>query len=169
MPQRTSCFIIVVVLACLSGCSEHPPTYLVHGMVVYPDGKPLTKGTVEFEAMDVKNPITAAAEISEDGTFQLGTFESNDGAIEGRHRVAVIADFEIGTKEERPELIPPPALHSKYREFKTSGLEFNVKPKKNNILVEVGYAPAKGSDEPDALDGVFAPEDGISIQPESTE
>ena len=61
----------------LSGCSEQPATYVVHGMVVYPDGKPVTRGTVEFELIVGKNPITASGEIAEDGTFQLGTFEEN--------------------------------------------------------------------------------------------
>lgn len=110
-------------------------------MVVYPDGKPLTEGTVEFEAMNLKKPITASGEIAVDGTFQLGTFEVNDGAIAGKHRVAVIADFEIGTGVERPGLLPPAILDPRFSEFKTSGLEFEVKPSPNNILVEIDYAP----------------------------
>lgn len=125
------------------GCDSRPPTYLVHGMVVFPDGKPLTSGTVEFEALNQKKPITASSEIAADGTFQLGTFAPKDGAIAGEHRVAVISDHEIGTREERPEEIPPERLHSKYRDFKTSGLKFVIKPQITNILVEVEYAPSK--------------------------
>ena len=133
----------------LCGCSEQPATYVVHGLVVYPDGKPVTRGTVEFELIVGKNPITASGEIAEDGTFQLGTFEENDGAVAGRHRAAVIADFEIGTKEERPDLLPPKILDPRFSEFKTSGLEFEVEPKSNSILVEVDYAPPKLDDDPE--------------------
>lgn len=140
------CF--AVTPACLAGCSDQPPTYVVQGMVVYPDGKPVKRGTVEFELIIGKDPITASGEIGKDGTFQLGTYEENDGAVAGRHRAAVIADFEIGTAEERPELLPPKILDPKFSEFKTSGLEFEVEPKRNSILVEVDYAPTKADDDP---------------------
>ena len=144
--------VAIVWLFVLAGCSEQPETYLVHGMVVYPDGKPLSQGTVEFETTREEIPITASAEIESDGTFQLGTFAAKDGAVAGRHRVAVIADFEIGTGAERPGVIPPPVLDPRYREFHTSGLEFEIKPQKNNIMVEVDYAPppadSNGATEP---------------------
>jgi len=131
----------IFALAMLSGCSDQPETYLVHGMVVYPDGQPVTKGTVEFETLNGKTPITASGEIAPDGTFQLGTFVVNDGAIAGTHRVAVIANYEIGTGIERPELLPPPVLNPRFSDFKTSGLEVTVKPSANNLLVEVEHAP----------------------------
>ncbi|MDA0283960.1 MAG: hypothetical protein O3B13_15505 [Planctomycetota bacterium] len=145
MLHRSTPLAVFFALAVLTGCSDRPQTYLVHGMVVYPDGKPLTKGTVEFEALDLKRPITASGEIAADGTFQLGTFEANDGAIAGSHRVAVIADPEIGTGAERPELLPPLVLDPRFSEFKTAGLEFTIKPGINNLLVEVDYAPPRQS------------------------
>lgn len=109
----------------------------MHGMVVYPDGTPLTQGTVEFEAVDEKRPITATGEISPDGTFILGTFQADDGAVAGRHRIAVIADTLIGTGAERPEKLPPRLIARRFSEFKTSGLETIVKPGMNNVLIEV--------------------------------
>lgn len=133
--------MIFVLLVTMSvGCGKHPNAYVVHGMVVFPDGRPLSKGTVEFEAVGQKKPITASGEIATDGTFQLGTFQAKDGAVAGQHRVAIIADYEIGTGVERPGELPPPQLHSKFRSFKTSGITFEVKPKMNNILIEVDYA-----------------------------
>ena len=146
MPGRSTVFVIASLFAVLSGCDSRPETFLVHGMVVYPDGKPMTEGTVEFEALHQKKPITASGDINEDGTFQLGTFEVNDGAIAGTHRVAVIANYVIGTGIERPGLIPPPVLDPKFSDFKTSTLEFEVKPSSNNILVEVDYAPLPQKD-----------------------
>lgn len=133
--------VAVLVGSGLLGCSGQVATYPVRGMVVYPDGKPVTKGSVEFDAIDQKKPITAAGQISPDGTFQLGTYAPNDGAIAGEHRVAVIADYQIGTGIERPDELPPPVLDPKFRDFKTSGLKVTVKPSVNNILIEVDYAP----------------------------
>ena len=146
MPCRSMVLVLSILFAMLSGCDSQPETFLVHGMVVYPDGKPLTEGTVEFETLHGKKPITATGEINEDGTFQVGTYEPNDGAIAGTHRVAVIADFEIGTGIERPGLLPPPMLDPKFSDFKTSTLEFEIKPSPNNILVEVDYAPPPQKD-----------------------
>jgi hypothetical protein len=147
MPRHSTVFVSTALLLVLSGCDSQPETFLVHGMVVYPDGKPLTEGTVEFETLNLKKPITASGEINEDGTFQLGTYEVNDGAIAGKHRAAVIANYEIGTGAERPGLIPPPMLDPKFSDFITSTLEFEVTSSTNNILVEVDYAPPPGQDE----------------------
>ena len=133
----------LAMLCCMAlGCGQQPTAYVVHGMVVFPDGRPLTKGTVEFEAIGQPKPITASGEIASDGTFQLGTFLPKDGAVAGQHRVAVIADFESETREERPTLLPPLQLHPKFSSFKTSGLKFTVKPLMNNFLVPVEHAPA---------------------------
>ncbi|NQT15440.1 MAG: hypothetical protein HQ582_21970 [Planctomycetes bacterium] len=130
--------LFVVAPGCFSG---NPKTYPVSGKVTFPDGRPLTKGTVEFVLMDQEKPSTATGEISEDGTYVLGTFKADDGAIAGRHQVVVIADHEIGTGAERPGLLPSTGLHPKYRSFKTSGLEFPVEPEKNEIDIRVDYAP----------------------------
>ena len=137
--------LVMLSLGVAPGCSRQPTTYLVHGTVVFPDGKPLTRGTVEFEAVNQSKPITASGEIANDGTFRLGTFAANDGAIAGQHRVAVISDYEIGTGVERPGELPPLQLHPKFRSFKTSGLKFTIKPRMNNILVEIDYAPPEAS------------------------
>lgn len=134
--------VVALLLVAAPGCfSGNPKTYPVTGKVTFPDGKPLTKGTVEFELLDQEKPSTATGEISEDGTFELGTFELDDGAVAGRHRAVVIADHEIGTGVERPGIVPRTGLHPRFREYKTSGLEFTVEPEKNEINISVEYAP----------------------------
>ena len=139
LPMLCRLALIVTIATVAAGCSDQRETYIVHGMVVYPDGKPLTKGTVEFEATDEERPITATSEIESDGTFQLGTFAPKDGAVPGRQRIAVITDAEIGTEAERPELLPPALVASRFSEFRTSGLETVVEPRMNNVLIEVDY------------------------------
>src|SRR5262245_39683599 len=132
---------LIALFSAVSGCSRPPTAYVVHGMVVFPDGTRLTKGTVEFEAIGQSKPITASGEIKQDGTFLLGTYRPGDGAISGQHRVAVIVDYHIGTGVERPQELPAAELHPRFRSFKTSGLKYTVEPRMNNILVEVDYAP----------------------------
>ncbi len=131
---------VCLCLIAVGGCGGPPKTYPVQGLVVYPDGKPVKRGTVEFEVIGQKKPITATGEIAADGSFQLGTYAANDGAIAGEHRAAVIVDYDIGTGVERPDELPPPELHPKYRAFKTSDLKFTVEPRLNNILIKVEYA-----------------------------
>ena len=140
MTRQTLFRLLFLSLGLAAGCGGPPKTYLVHGTVVFPDGQPLIRGTVEFEALGQTKPITASGEIAKDGTFQLGTFAANDGAIAGEHRVAVISGYEIGTGVERPGELPPPQLDPKFRSVKTSGLKFTIKPRINYILVEVDYA-----------------------------
>lgn len=143
MFRQQSLLFVALLGSIAAGCSDgNPATYPVHGSVRFADGKPLTKGTVEFEVMDHEMAITATGEISEEGTFQLGTFESDDGAIAGRHRAVVVADHQIGTGAERPGLLPV-LLHPRFRDFDTSGLEFEVKPEDNEFTISVEYAPRK--------------------------
>lgn len=130
------------VLVGLAGCSDgNPRRYAVNGQVLFPDGRPLTTGTVERETLDEEEPLTATGTVSENGTFELGTFDVDDGAVAGRHRVVVLGDAEIGTGTERPGLLPPPTLHPRYRDYKTSGLEFTIEPDDNDIKIQVEYAP----------------------------
>jgi len=132
----------VALLVATIGCSNgNPKTYEVTGFVRFPDGRPLTSGTIEFQSMDHELQIGATSEIDENGEFELGTFEVDDGAIEGRHRVVVVSSHEIGTGAERPGLIEPSKLHPRFSDFNTSGLEYEVKPGKNEFTIPVEYAP----------------------------
>lgn len=131
---------LIILATATCGCNQNPTTYPVSGKVVYPDGKPVSSGTLEFETVAQKPTVTATAEILPDGQFTMGTYAAADGALPGRHRAAVIADFEIGTQAERPGIVPPESVHRKFRDFKTSGLEFDVLEGVNNIDVIVDYA-----------------------------
>ena len=135
-------------LACCVGCTGGAnSTHSVHGIVQFSDGKVLREGTVEFELVSRDESVTATGEIQADGSFTLGTFAADDGAIAGKHRVVVISDFEIGNGAERPGMIVKSKLHQKYREFRTSGLTFTVKPGKNQFVIQVDYAPQTGANE----------------------
>ncbi len=132
----------LVFLLTTLGCSPSgPQTYPVRGIVRFPDGKLLREGSVEFEIMGTKTPVTARGVIEPDGSFVLGTYTLDDGALAGKHRAVVIAGSVVGNGVERPDLLPPPTLDPKYRSYRESGLEFEVAEKTNNFIIEVDYVP----------------------------
>ena len=139
---------VLIAIACTIGCTDSDRrTYPVTGIVRFPDGKVLRDGSVEFEIIGRDDPVTARASIGPDGSFALGTFELDDGALPGKHRVVVFADYMIGNGAERPGLIPEQQLHSKYRDYRRSELVYEVKPETNNIVVEVQYETANEDGE----------------------
>lgn len=136
-----SVFLFGVVVLGSVGCT--PPgekTFPVSGLVRFPDGSVLTNGSVEFEIIGRDPPITATSLIAADGTFTLGTKTLTDGALPGKHRVAIIGDYQIGTGAERPGLIPESKLPAKYATFDRSGLVLDVLPEDNQIIIDVEVA-----------------------------
>lgn len=86
---RNSCFLILLLLACLSGCSESMEyTGKVRGTVTL-DGKPLTTGKVV--SLPLEGGRGAIGDIRPDGTFVLNTDDHGENVIPGRHRLAVAA------------------------------------------------------------------------------
>ena len=133
---------IALALVTIVGCGDAgKKTYPVHGVVRFPDGKLLRRGTVEFELISRENPSMSTAEIHPDGSFTMGTNDLDDGAVAGTYRAVVIADHRIGNGFERPGLIPPPIVHERYRDFLTSKLQFEVKEETNHFVIDVDYAP----------------------------
>ena len=133
-------------MLCVGCGNKDEKTFPVHGIVRFPDGKLLREGSVEFEIIGRENPMTATGRIGPDGGYTLGTFTLSDGAVAGKHRVVVISDRAIGNGAERPGMLPEPVLHPKYRVFSTSGLQFEVKEKSNEIAIDVEYASAKSAE-----------------------
>lgn len=77
----------LLVAALCAGCGTRPPaTAPVTGRVLL-DGQPLAAAAVLFEP--VEGGVPARGSTGPDGTFTLNTFARGDGALLGRHRVAV--------------------------------------------------------------------------------
>lgn len=135
--------IAALIITCLFsvGCGDgNPTTYEVTGTVVFKDGKLLDNGSVEFETELEGKLVTATGEIGTDGKFKLGTFKTEDGALPGKHRVAVFAEPMIGAGAERPDKLPPRQLDPRFSDFKKSELEFTVKEEDNDFKIEVERA-----------------------------
>ncbi|EAQ78673.1 hypothetical protein [Blastopirellula marina] len=111
-----SCFAILGVTA---GCGNG--TYPVHGSIVYPDGAPareLRGGAVEFDSLE--QDVSARGSIDDEGKFVISTFEAEDGALPGKHRVLIVPRQATG--DERVGKV----IEAKFQSYETSGLELEV-------------------------------------------
>jgi hypothetical protein len=125
---------LLTVLACL-GCSSRS-TQPVNGKVVYTDGSSATElvgHTVNFDCPE--HQVGASGVIQADATFRLGTFKDDDGAMPGKHHVAITPPI--------PPLdapAPPQVIDKKYGDMGTSGLEVEIKPGTNEVTLTVERA-----------------------------
>ena len=112
-----------MVAACLAatGCGRGVKLVPVTGTVML-DGKPLEFGAVMVQP---KAGPAAQARINPDGTFRLGTFKPDDGAIPGPATIRVICRKDItppgGEMVFGPNLIP-----DRYSRFDSSGLTAEI-------------------------------------------
>ncbi|MEN6407496.1 MAG: hypothetical protein ABFC77_13625 [Thermoguttaceae bacterium] len=131
--------LAMVLCTMATGCrrSDRSPVAPATGKVLF-NSKPLQFGMVMFVS-DVGRP--ASGVIQSDGTFQLTTYQKNDGAVIGHHRVAITCNESPKTAE--PDAGPGPSLiPTKYNEYTTSGLEAIVKDKNEPFVFELtGKAP----------------------------
>ena len=133
-----------MVLGFSAGCSDGPQVYPVRGKVLFEDGAPADTGTIEFRSAE--SGLNARARIEKDGSFQLTTFEKNDGAVEGRHQAIVVQQIMVESTKPRnenalPENTPQPNKHREHRlvsrdfsRYDSSTLEFTVEPTSQNFF-----------------------------------
>ena len=158
---RFQCWSIIASLCFLVGCgSNGVTTHPILGQLEFADGTKPNFGTVEFYNREHK--LNARGKIAEDGTFTVGTYEPGDGAVTGTHSVVIIqltsnhlaAKKEIIVKvdenasgidhdhdhdgEHEAEL----RLHRKYFDYRTSGLNIEVKPGQNQIKFVLDQQPS---------------------------
>ena len=89
--SRRSLGVLVLAIGVLTqiGCGpKRPPTYPVKGKLVFEDGTSPRFGEIEFYNAEEK--INARGRIERDGTFTVGTFAENDGAVAGTHQIVII-------------------------------------------------------------------------------
>lgn len=114
--------------AILSGCGDvalattRSTMAPVKGTVTY-KGQPLTAGSIAFEPDGGRE---AHGSIGPDGSFSLTTFEADDGALPGTHRVAI-----RGAAGKRAK------LPLKYGGFASSGIEVEVSPDRSSYAIDL--------------------------------
>lgn len=136
-PVLVTTKLLILCLAVLAGCGQKK-TYPVLGRLTLKGNEgrqALTGYTVSLESTE--QPVSAVGIVQSDGTFQLTTFTEDDGAVPGKHRIAVSAP--------QPTLdvpIPRSILDKRYAAFETSGLETVIKAGANELVLELD--PTKG-------------------------
>lgn len=121
-----------LILTCL-GCGKSSNMAPVNGKVLL-DGQPLTQGVVMTLPVSGRG---AKAKIQSDGSFELGTETSADGATIGVHKVAVAAyasGARQGPESGQGKLLVP----QRYTSPDESQLTIDVKAgDENNPVLEL--------------------------------
>lgn len=122
-----------LILAGAAGCGSSK-TYPVTGKIILKDGSPLSGGLVRFRPVDEKLQVSARGDIQQNGTFIVGTYKEDDGAVPGKYQVAI-------TPPPRPKVrekpLGKPIIDPRFENFETSGLEVEVARRKNDFTIEV--------------------------------
>jgi hypothetical protein len=139
MPNaRYLLFALVVVVAGCSKSDRHQ-TYPASGVVRFPDGSPLTGGSVLCES---PHGLAARAIIDQNGAFELWTYVEGDGAVAGKHRVAIVPLREEGYDPDSRTRARP-AIDRRFWTMDTSGIELEVKPEGDNHFTINVEAPSR--------------------------
>lgn len=120
--------ILVAAVAILAGCDQRPTRVPVAGKVLI-NGKPLQQGYIRF-VPDGARP--SGSQIDETGHFRLACFDQSDGAVVGKHRVAVVSNFADVNAKKLLWFAP-----KKYASTKTSGLEVEVNEPTDSMIIEL--------------------------------
>lgn len=115
------------------GCQPQSQVYPVTGKVVYKDGEAIMGGQVEFESQEHEQRLNARGKINSDGSFHLGTYTLDDGALLGAHKAIVIPPMR---SESNPQLVGK-EIHLRFRNYTDSPLEFTVEAKENYFEIAV--------------------------------
>jgi len=115
---------------CGSAKSNRPAVAVVKGKVLL-DGQPLENGSIETTVDAGRGALGAI----HGGEFELSTYGTNDGAILGTHKVAVIAreKGEDGPEAKAGKLLVP----ERYTSPQTSKLTIDVQPGTNTPTLEL--------------------------------
>jgi hypothetical protein len=130
--SRLAALAVLASLVAAAGCSNG--RYPVKGRVTYPDGSPLTEGNVIGQMGEGATSVTVQGRVKSDGSFSWGTERAGDGAAPGKYRVIVVARA-LGDSELAQGMRP--AVDAKFANPQTSGIEFEVKPGRNQLNVTV--------------------------------
>jgi hypothetical protein len=120
--NRWRVILRLLFAAVCTGCGQSPALAPVKGKVLL-NGKPLNSGSVGTIPSAGRG---SHGDIQADGTFELHTYSMHDGALLGKHKVAVAAYQDTGAKGPESgygKLTVP----ERYTNPESSGLTIDVK------------------------------------------
>jgi hypothetical protein len=125
--------LIVLSVGCNS--ENRVATGTVSGVVTY-NGDPLQIGSLLF--VPVGGGPSAEANIGTDGSFEMGTYDDDDGAVLGEHQVMITAFTAPGGSGLPEDVIdgdgaPVSVIPDFYGDLEKSGLKVDVKSGDNKI------------------------------------
>ena len=116
-------------LAC-SSSSTDAPVYPVRGEVFF-KGQPASGAVIHFHPVDEKNGSPAFATVKEDGSFELTTFDTNDGAESGDYIVTI--NWRTEEKIDGETISGPDLLGGRYSHRNGSTLRATVTAGENVV------------------------------------
>lgn len=142
-------FAVLAALALLAaGCgSDRPELARVKGTVTL-DGKPLSKGTITFEAVG-KRPATGTIENGQ--ITEVTTYDAGDGVPVGSHKIAISATEAPASavvanpgeaKAPRADYMTGKSLiPTRYNDPTASGLTAEIKSGENTVEFKLTSKP----------------------------
>ncbi len=130
-------FMVCVLLSTLTGCGDgHPARSLVTGTVSY-NGKPISIGSLVF--VPVGGGPSAQGKVARDGSYEMGTFDEDDGVIPGNYKVMIVALTSSGGSglpedEVKANNEPVSVIPEWYGDLEKSGLLVTVTADKPNTI-----------------------------------
>ena len=156
LPRNLSLAVVGLTVLSLIGCGgetvKRPPLGKVHGIVTY-KGKPISGAVVSF--IKDKAPRVATGTTDANGNYKLTTFDTNDGAFVGTHKVTVTKPVvnQLGkdtasltpedllklTAEGKLELVQQKTseIPAKYGDVQTTPLTFTIEAGQNEKKIEL--------------------------------
>jgi hypothetical protein len=131
--------LLMMTLASLAmfgcGSDNRIATAPVAGLVTY-NGEPLKIGSLLF--VPVAGGPTAQGNIDANGNFTMGTYDMDDGAIIGQHKVMITAITAPGGSGLPEDVIgkdgaPVSVIPDKFGDLEKSGLVIDVKSGDNDV------------------------------------
>ena len=107
--------LLIVPVLLIFGCDQGPKMGTVTGAVTY-GGQPVTEGTIQF--FPTQPGPMAASRLGEDGTYELSTKQSGDGAQVGDYVVVVVPPSDVNRLQR--ELKPGQPWSAKFDEIPES-------------------------------------------------
>ncbi|HBJ35844.1 MAG TPA: hypothetical protein DDZ51_14070 [Planctomycetaceae bacterium] len=133
LPSRSVTFLAIALCILTLGCQkseERVATFPVSGKVLK-GGAPINYATIVFHPVNASDTATEKPRgiTNPDGTFQLTTYDGNDGAPAGSYQVTIQQWLT-----EKPEEGPKNRLKEKYSDPKTSPLTATISEGSNDAL-----------------------------------
>jgi len=130
---------LLIPQSCAKKISEEGwlPTYETAGQVTV-NGVPAKGAIVRFYPVspqaDANSPVVPAGVVQEDGTFQLTSYKSNDGAPEGEYHVTLIwPDPKLLSPQLSTSEDPPDRLKNRFAKPERSTIKVRIAAGENHL------------------------------------